>query len=315
MNRQSILQRLTPLMETQWGLVTTAQAQHLGIARSSMHRLETEGKLERLLKGVYRNTSVPSERFESLHAAWLSLYPEQTAEERLHNSPPDAVVSSHTAAWLLDIGDFVPEPYCFSTPTRKQTQRTGISIRSKKYDPESLTIREGLPVTTFEQTVADLVADNTDLSLVSSLFSSCTIEAYDNINRSYLEKLLAPYAKRNGFASGDGRGLLSALTAPVDDPIQQSIQIVQEQMSRTLSAQFQELQKALSSDILSLNLDSVHPMIEDIGKAQNKTISRGIQEILEAIRPTMSRSFLFPPLIGRHDSDSPTQQRNHDDDK
>lgn len=297
MGRQSILQRLTPLMATQWGLVTTAQAQRLGVARSVMSRLESAGKLERLCKGVYRNTSAPSERFESLHAAWLSLYPERTAEERLHDSMPDAVVCSHTAAWLLGVGDFVPEPYCFNTPARKQTQRTDITIRLKSYPAESLTMREGLPVTTFEQTVVDLVAENTDLSLVSSMFLSASVEMYDNLDLPYLEELLAPYAKRNGFSAGDGAGLLHELTAPVDEGIRQSIQSAQQLVSQIISPQIRELQQSLEQmPYPQQYLDSVRSIIDDLSKTQSTALEQVTRKILEAVRPNIARSFQFPDL-------------------
>ncbi|MCH9276804.1 type IV toxin-antitoxin system AbiEi family antitoxin domain-containing protein [Bifidobacterium amazonense] len=292
MSRYSVLQRLAPLMATQWGLVTTAQAQQLGVARSVMSRLESAGKLERLCKGVYRNTSAPSERFESLHAAWLSLYPEKTAEKRLQDFRPDAVVCSHTAAWLLGVGDFVPEPYCFGTPVRKQTQRIDIMIRLKDYPAESLTMREGLPVTTFEQTVTDLVAENTDLSLVQNMFLNCSIEMYDNLNRSYLEELLAPYAKRNGFAAGDGEGLLHELTDAVDERIRQGVQSAHQLASQIITPQIRELRQALAKMPYPQQYpDSLLSMIDALDKTQSTALEQGIRKILEAIRPNMLQSF------------------------
>ncbi|KFI54660.1 type IV toxin-antitoxin system AbiEi family antitoxin domain-containing protein [Bifidobacterium callitrichos] len=295
MVRSSIIQRLTPLTATQWGLVTTAQAQRLGVARSLMSRLESTGKLERVCKGVYRNISAPSEQFESLHAAWLSLYPERTAEERLQITPPDAVVCSRTAAWLLRVGDFVPEPYCFSTPSRKQTQRTDITIRLKSYPIESLTVREGLPITTLEQTVADLVAENMDLSLVSGMFLNCSIETYDNLNRPYLEKLLAPYAKRNGFTTGDGAGMLRELTAPVDERIQQGIQSAQKLIAQIMSPQIRELQETMTQIASSQQYsDSLSPIIDTLVRTQNTAFTQATQQILEAVRPRIAQS-LRPP--------------------
>lgn len=308
MSRQSIVQRLAPLTATQWGLVTTAQAQRLGVARSLMSRLESAGKLERICKGVYRSTSAPSEQFESLHAAWLSLFPEKTVEERLRDSPPDAVVCSHTAAWLLEAGDFVPEPYCFSTPARKQTQRTDITIRLKGYPAESLTIREGLPVTTFEQTVADLVAENTDLSLVSNMFLNCSVETYDNLNRAYLEQLLAPYAKRNGLAAGDGAELLRELTAPANERIQQSIRSAQTLVSQLVAPQISELQENLAKIADPQQyLDSTLPIIHTLVERQNMAFNQSTKKILEAARPNLIRSFQLPEF----DLGSITTQTTH----
>lgn len=293
-------------MATQWGLVTTAQAQRLGVARSVMSRLESAGKLERLCNGVYRNTSAPSERFESLHAAWLSLYPERTAEERLRDVPPDAVICSHTAAWLLGVGDFVPEPYRFNTPARKQTQRTDITIRSKDYPAESLTVREGMPVTTFEQTVADLVAENMDRSLVSDMFLNCGVETYDNLDRPYLEELLAPYAKRNGFAAGDGAGMLRELTAPVDGRIRHSIQSAQHLVAQITSSQIRALQQTLAAMPYPQQcLDAMLPVIDDLGRTQHAALEQGTRTILEAVRPGIARFVQFAE--SDRDSGQPAQ--------
>lgn len=282
-------------MAAQWGLVTTAQARRMGVARSLMSKLESAGKLERLCQGVYRSASNPSERFEALHAAWLSLYPKRTAEERLRGFPPDAVVSSHTAAWVLGVGDFVPEPYCFSVPVRRQTQRTDIALHLKSYAPTSLTVREGLPVTTFEQTVADLIADDTDLSLVSDVFLNCGFAVYDGLDRPYLEKLLASYAKRNGFAAGDGKGLLCTLTAPVDRNIQRAIEAAREMSSQMTAPQLDALQdRLISAQIPQHVLDSLRPVIDGIAEAQDEVSRRAAREILEAARPGLAQGLRIP---------------------
>lgn len=299
MKRQSAFHQLSPLMATQWGLVTTAQAQHVGVSRSTLNKLETEGKLERLLKGVYRNTSAPSERFESIHAAWLSIYPQRTAEERLQDPIPDAVASSHTAAWLLGIGDIVPEPYCFSTPVRKQTQRTGITLRTRKYHPESLTNREGLPVTTIEQTIADLIEDGTDLSLVSDIFLNADAEMITNLNRPYLAELLAPYAKRNGFPNKDGEKLLQELLLPLNDRIRHSLEpLLLKAFAESLAPALENMQSTMHTTRLPTSL------LEEIQKAAEAFIdnanaiqqNNNLQQLAHALQ-RYNHSIAPPPSI------------------
>lgn len=211
--------RVARLASAQWGLVTTAQAAAAGVPRLALSRMERAGELERLEHGVYRHASVPEDQYTRLRAAWLSLRPSETAERRLREHPLDAVVSHETAAWLLGAGDFMPEPYHFSTPQRKQTQRPSIRLSVKRYGSEDVVIRHGLPTTDLCRTVADLVAAGADLSLVSGMFLDPGRGGLEGMDSDRLASLLAPYAKRYGFEAGDGRGLRDGILAPLDRSI------------------------------------------------------------------------------------------------
>ena len=200
------LKELAHLTASQWGMVTTAQASARGISRLQLSRLSEDGHLERVSHGIYRDLGAPPERFDTLKVSWLSIDPRRTAPERLAERPPDAVVSGATASHLLGIGDLVPEPYEFTVPRRRQTQRTELRYRVRELPPESLTLREGLPVTTQEQTIADLVESRIDLSLVADVLSETKA-----LDASRLARLLSPLAKRSGFQRGDGEALLAEL--------------------------------------------------------------------------------------------------------
>ena len=202
-----VLGTIGGLTAGQWGLVTAAQAARLGVSRLQLSRLAGAGLLERLGKGVYRSTGAPTDRFEGVRAAWLSVDPRLTAEERLRPEVPDAVVSGAAAAWLHGVGDLVPEPYEFTVGSRRQTQRSELRFRLRRLPAESVTIREGLPATTIEQTVADLVEARTDPSLVAGVLADAQA-----VDRGRLSGLLGPLAARNGFTSGEA--LLSRLGAP-----------------------------------------------------------------------------------------------------
>ena len=198
MTVRDVLGVLNELTAAQWGLVTTAQAARRGVSRLQLSRLVSDGLLERLGQGVYRATGVPVDRFEGIKAAWLSIDPKLTAEERLRRAVADAVVSGTTAAWLHGLGDLVPEPYEFTVPVRRQTQRRELRFRVRQLPLDSVTIREGLPVTTAEQTIADLVAAPTDHSLVADALADAR-----GLDRLRLANLLDPIAPRNGFTSGE----------------------------------------------------------------------------------------------------------------
>ena len=227
-------ERLKGLMSSQWGLVSAAQAEQLGISRMDLSRMAGAGLLERLLHGVYRDSSVPIDEYTSLHAAWLSLYPKKTAEERMMESNYDAVVCGQTAAWLLDAGDFIPEPYRFATPVRRQTQRPDIRLRTKAYPSGSVVLREGLPVTSFPQTVADLVEQGADLSLVSDMFLQTGFDGLTAQSRRQLIGLLSPLAKEHGFADGDGKAFLDQLTGPLKRLIVQQLKPVCESIGQAV---------------------------------------------------------------------------------
>lgn len=198
MDALDVLRELSQITATQWGLVTTAQAGRRGVSRLYLSRLADAGHLERLGHGVYRAAGVPADRFEALKAAWLSVDPKLTAEERLRRTVADAVVSGAAAAYLHGLGDLVPEPYEFTVPARRQTQRSEIRFRVRQLSKDSVTLREGLPVTTVEQTIADLVEARTDWSLVADALADAGWP-----DRGLLAVLLDPLVARNGFASGE----------------------------------------------------------------------------------------------------------------
>lgn len=211
MNALDALRTLAEVTAGQWGLVTTAQAAGRGVSRLYLSRLAEDGHLERVGRGVYRAAGVPADRFESLKAAWLSITPKLTAEQRLRQPVPDAVVSGPAAAHLHGLGDLVPEPYEFTVPVRRQTQRPELRLRVRRLPAESVTLREGLPVTTVEQTVADLIEARTDLSLVAGVLAGAT-----SLEQARLAGLLDPLAGRNRFPSGEAfLDRLDALAHPV----------------------------------------------------------------------------------------------------
>ncbi|MBN9106163.1 MAG: type IV toxin-antitoxin system AbiEi family antitoxin domain-containing protein [Propionibacteriaceae bacterium] len=191
------LHELSQLTAVQWGLVTTAQAGRCGVSRLYLSRLAEAGHLERMGQGVYRAAAVPADRYESLKAAWLSIDPKLTAAERLRPAVPDAVVSGPASAFLHGVGDLVPEPYEFTVASRRQTQRKELRFRVRQLPADSVTLREGLPVTTVEQTITDLIEAHTDLSLVAGVLADAP-----SADRARLAELLQVSAPRDRLASG-----------------------------------------------------------------------------------------------------------------
>lgn len=204
-----MLRVLGEVTASQWGMVTTAQAASLGVSRLALARAAEAGHLIRLTQGVYREAGAPADEFEDLRAGWLATDPTRTAEARLGDGPAGVVVSGVSAAWLYKMGDLPPEPYQFTTPTRRQSQRAGIRFRTRHLHDDEVTLVAGLPITTVERTLADLVADRTDLSLVADALADAARAS--RVNLQSLADLLGPVAARQGHARGDGQALLDHL--------------------------------------------------------------------------------------------------------
>ena len=210
MKSRVALQQLAEVTESQWGMVTTAQARVQGIDHMTLKRLNDDGYLIRLIHGVYRSAGAPSAEHEELRAAWLAAEPRRLALERLRDDRPGIVVSGESAARLHGIGDLRAARSEFTSPTRRQSQRLDVRYRTRDLPREDVTVRDGLPATTRERTIADLVEDRQDLSTVADALRDATRQSALDTER--LTELLAPLARRNGCAAGDGAALLEKLS-------------------------------------------------------------------------------------------------------
>ncbi len=91
----------------------------------------------------------------------------------------------------------------------RQTQRADLHYRRRDLPEEDVTIRDGLPATTPERTIADLVEDRTDLSIVADALRDAVRKS--ELDLGLLADGLARLAERNGHRKGDGVALLDQL--------------------------------------------------------------------------------------------------------
>ncbi len=209
MKARSALRELAEVSASQWGMVTSAQAAIRGVTRLDLSRLSESGDLIRLAHGVYLNAGAPSGAHLEVRAAWLSSEPARLASERLSDGHRGVVISGQTAAWLQGIGDFRSNRTQLTTPIRRQTQRADIHYRQRDLSEKDVTIRDGLPVTTLERTIADLVEDRVDLSIVANALRDASRKS--RLNLEALADNLIPLVERNGHRKGDGVALLDQL--------------------------------------------------------------------------------------------------------
>ena len=209
MKMAAVLRVLAGITAQQWGLVTSAQASLHGVTRLNLSRLTESGHLERLAHGIYRNAGTPSTPFTDLQTAWLSTDPKLLAEQRLRDRAAGVVVAGASAARLHDIGTRWATHLEFVCSQRCQSQRPEIRYRQRNLDPRDVTLVHGLPTMTIERTIADLVEEAGELSLVSDTLRSAALT--HNLDLARLRELLAPLAGRNGLKKNDGGMLLCRL--------------------------------------------------------------------------------------------------------
>lgn len=210
---------LESLASTQWGMFTTAQARDIGVGRTQIARMVSSGRTEPVLYGTYRFVAGDVPPKADALAAWMSVYPKETVWERMGKHPFDAVAAGRTAAYLHGIGDFHPEPYTFDLVARKQTSRSDVKYRLRKLDESDVVLVEGIPATSIERTIAELLRDGEDPEQVGRLVVEAVRNGYD-LDRSKLVALLEPILNMDA-ARSSYQGLAAATLVQLDDALLQ----------------------------------------------------------------------------------------------
>lgn len=137
--------------ESQAGFFTAVQAIEAGIARSTLaYHARPDGRFERLGSGLYRLKYFPEGVNDHIMAAWLPL------------KGAGAVVSHQSALQLHDLSDLSPGVVHLTVPRDKRgaRPRVGVRLHTSEDFPASAELRavDGLPVTSVERTIIDLLA-------------------------------------------------------------------------------------------------------------------------------------------------------------
>lgn len=141
---------LYALAEGHAGYLTARAAVAAGIARSTIsHHARPGGRLVRVARGVYRLRDFPSSPHEHIVAGWL-------------RTPPsaDAVVSHESALELDDLADVIADAVHVTVPrARRRKPIEGVVVHPTTFPVTPSQRREvlGVPVTTVERTIVDLV--------------------------------------------------------------------------------------------------------------------------------------------------------------
>lgn len=168
MKTAEVMRRLGEIADQQWGLVTTAQAVREGVTGVDLQRARKAGAITTVRRAVYRVAGAPEDPRDQVRAAWLASEPRRFSYERLKDEDP-VVVTGATAAWLHDAGDLNPEPYELTSVRRRQSRSQEVRYRRAEIDSADMQLVDGLPATTPQATVIDLMRRGEDVSLVADV--------------------------------------------------------------------------------------------------------------------------------------------------
>ncbi len=136
--------------------------------------------------------------------------------ERAPLDPDGGVISHRSAAAVHDLGDLVPDMVEITVPRRRTTRDPDVRLRVDRLTEADVTYVDGLPVTTVERTIVDLLADHTDGGHVGDILAAA--HRRDLVNLTTLALRVARYAPAYGIHGGPDRGtaLISLLLLQVD---------------------------------------------------------------------------------------------------
>lgn len=135
---------LAGVAEGQHGIVSHVQLAGAGISGASIGRRVAAGRLHRLHRGVY----AVGHRPRTAEARWMAA---------VFASGPGTLLSHLSAAALWEIYDRDGARVDVTVANRSGRALPGIRVhRPRRLDPEDVTVRDGIPVTTVARTLVDL---------------------------------------------------------------------------------------------------------------------------------------------------------------
>ncbi len=208
------LELLGTFTAEQWGMITSQQANALGVDDVTLHRLEQAGHIERVRRGVYAATIAVATEAREEQAVWLWLAPATPAWTRPPLDPDSGVLSHQSAARLHHLGELVNNGITLITPRRRTSRDPDLRLVTRQLDPDDVTTIDGLPVTTALRTICDLLEQHIDGSHIATIIRQAVEGGL--VQLDMLAERLGPYALRYGVRpAGDGEALLERLLAEI----------------------------------------------------------------------------------------------------
>ena len=172
---RSRFDELIALAEDNDGLVTADQARAEGFTDSVLARLAQRRRIIRIARGVYRIPYLSPGRFPQYREVVLSAKA---------NRGPDPIAISHaTALAVYGISDANPASIHLTVPRSARLRRRtpkGVTVHHGDLSTNDISIHEGLPVTTIERTIADLLQSGGRTDLLKQAISDARREGCIN---------------------------------------------------------------------------------------------------------------------------------------
>ena len=213
MKRAEALAILGGLAADQYGLITTALAKTHGVDGVTLLRLCEAGLLESVSRGVYLLPGAVRPSHLEIRVAWLRLDPVRPAWERDGRGKKDGVVSHRSACLLHELGDIPAPKVELTVPGRLTTREQGVELHrhSGPLDPDEIVVVDGLPVTSAQRTIVDLLQDGADAGHVGSVVADA--EERGLVDLDALAMRVERFADHYAVPGGSGGALLSVLAA------------------------------------------------------------------------------------------------------
>ncbi|MEV3870011.1 type IV toxin-antitoxin system AbiEi family antitoxin domain-containing protein [Streptomyces sp. NPDC049906] len=212
MDRAQQLATLAGAAAGQWGLVTAAQAKELGLNAVQLLRLTEAGLLENVGRGVYLLTAGGTPQHLETKVAWLRLDPKRFAWDRPTGHRDSGIVSHASACQLHELGDLPTPDVEIIVPRRRTTTEASVRLRTAPVATVEATVVDGLPVTTADRTIVDLLRTRADGGHVGGVIAEA--ERRDLIALDELAERVEPFARTYGLKVGaTGRDLIDHLVA------------------------------------------------------------------------------------------------------
>lgn len=169
----SRMDELFQMAEANDGLFTSKQARENGIQASVLVRLAQRGRLVRAARGVYRIAHYPPDRFAQ--------YREAVLWAQSSHGPEGAALSHETALLVFGLSDVNPAKVHLTVPKRARLRRekpSWIVIHRADLPSDDLTEHEGIPVTSVERTITDILASTHRTDLARQAIADARREGY-----------------------------------------------------------------------------------------------------------------------------------------
>lgn len=239
MRRDQALRAVGELASDQWGLVTASQAKTAGVSAVDLLRLVEAGLLESVGRGVYLAAGAAQPDHLEIKVAWLRLEPGLPAWQRHSTATYGGVVSHGSACDLHQLGDLPTSTVEISVPRRRTTREPGVRLHRADLDPADVVLIDGLPVTTAERTVVDLLAARADGAHVGEVIADADRRGL--ANRTTLADRVARFTRAYGLPrSASGQQLLEYLAeqANTELPAEEATRLRQEGAAQGLASAF-----------------------------------------------------------------------------